>query len=80
MTPHPATTTQAVSSHELTLRSRQILDLGSRQKRLLFLAGLVGIVLVAPAQPSPWLVGYTPMVPPRLGSIAASHYGWGQGF
>jgi CRP-like cAMP-binding protein len=38
-----------VSNHELALRSRQVLDLGPRQARLIFLAGVAGIVLVVVA-------------------------------
>lgn len=45
-----------LSNHELALRSRQVLDLGPRQARLIFLGGVAGIVLVVVAS----LVGNRP--------------------
>jgi CRP-like cAMP-binding protein len=45
-----------LSNHEVALRSRQVLDLGRRQARLIFLAGMVGVVLLVVAS----LVGNRP--------------------
>lgn len=56
MTSEPATMDRNLSNQELALRSRQVLDLGPRQARLIFLAGVVGVILVVVAS----LVGNRP--------------------